>query len=159
MIRALGLLAEFILWMLITFIAGSVLVYGQSRIGNSPTAEPHTAAQPQSDSRPCPSFADIPDGFLDTAWSMVRCWYASRKQAGSENSQNLDVNSQDNPIRQRSDVGPRIEKSTKEAVQPPSYGATARNCEEQALKLFDPEEMKQTGMDEKSTFIRECKSN
>jgi hypothetical protein len=50
--RTVGLLAELILWTLIAFIAGVVLVYGQSRLGISPATDPDGAqAHPQADSR------------------------------------------------------------------------------------------------------------
>jgi hypothetical protein len=154
------LVAPLIRWTLIALIAAPVFVHGQSRLGNSPMTEPHTGqAQMQSESRPCPP-VDIHGGILDTAWSRVRCWYVSKKRDASENSHNLDINPHDNPIRQHSELGQPIETSTKKEARPPSHGrATARNCEEQALKLFDPDEMKEGGVDEKSTFIRQCKAN
>ena len=130
MTRAFGFIAELVLWGVIAFIAATVLARGQNTPGHSPAVEPQKARiQSHSGPRPCLSREDI-----DGSYPRYRVVGGRRCWYASK----------------RGDGGSKAL---------PDRQTQARNCEEQALKLFDPEEIKQGGANEKSMFVKQCMSN
>jgi hypothetical protein len=150
------------MWAVIAFITGTVVAGGQNTLGRSPAVEPQKArTQSHSGPRPCLSLEDI-DG-SHPRYRVVggrRCWYASKGSASAK-SHKIDISTHDDPIWQDSEIRRSIGTSGANGGSQTSsdHQAQARNCEEQALKLFDPEEIKQGSANEKSMFIKQCMSN
>ena len=159
---------ELILWAAIAFIATTVLARGQEAVREPLGAERRgTGIERHAGARPCQSRHEVQADH--PSYRIVegrRCWYASRRTAPAD-LPTLDVNPHDDPIWQESNAGTPAGKSARtggiqrtrsETNKDRAVQQEAQNCEEQALKLFGPEEMKVGGPNERSVFLRQCGS-
>ena len=154
-LRAFAAIAEFILWAIIVCITATVLARGQGAPGSFVAAEPQARTTAGSS---CLSREQIHGGH--PRFRVVggrRCWHAGKRRASAK-SNGLAVNPEDDPIWRAAEAGQPDEASGTSA-EISDARTQASDCDQQALKLFDPEEMKQGGVSERAGFMKGCMSN
>jgi hypothetical protein len=154
-LRAFAVIAEFVLWAIIACITATVLARGQDVPGGFVAAEPQARTTAGSS---CLSREQIHGGH--PRFRVVggrRCWHVAKRSASAK-SNGLHVDPEDDPIWRAAAAG-RIDEASGTSAEISDAQTQARNCDQQILKLLDPEEMKQGGVSERAKFMKGCMSS